>query len=236
MKRFIATFVCDVRLQWRNGFYAVGAVVCALVSAVLGPLDTADFGFALSTFTIGNLLTTTFFFVAAMVFFEKDEGTLLARSVSPLRLGEYLSSKVLSLAMLATVEVGVAAAIVYDGPIAWAPFLAGTLGTCVVFTLLGFIMVMRYDSITDFLIPGMGALIVLQIPLMGSLGFYESPFLLLFPISGPLMLLDGGAGESPSFAVWAFGAALFGVWIVLLVRLARSEFSAFVVHGAGAPR
>ena len=90
MKRLIASLACDVRLQWRNGFYAVGAAMGALVCLVLGPLDTSDFGFALSAFTVGNLLTTTFFFVAAMVLFEKEEGTLLARSVSPLRLGEYL--------------------------------------------------------------------------------------------------------------------------------------------------
>ena len=103
MSRILTAVRFDFLLQWRFGLVAAGFVVLVTVCGLLWPLDLTQVGFAIPTFVLGNLTVTGFFFVAAMVMFEKDDGTLEALVVTPLRVGEYLASKVATLTLLAVI-------------------------------------------------------------------------------------------------------------------------------------
>jgi fluoroquinolone transport system permease protein len=87
MKRLLATVRCDAQLQLRNGFYYATAFVVLIWSLVLLRLPDLDFGWLLPALVAGNLLLNTFYFVGGLVLLEKDEGTLEARTVTPLRTG-----------------------------------------------------------------------------------------------------------------------------------------------------
>lgn len=104
MSRFHAALRTDLRLQLRQGFYLAGAFVAAIWIAILSQLPADGVRVALPAFLFLNGLTTTFFFVAGLVLFEKREGVLAALVVTPLRDGEYLASKVATLSLLAAVE------------------------------------------------------------------------------------------------------------------------------------
>jgi fluoroquinolone transport system permease protein len=235
MSRLAAALRYDARLQWRYGLYLVGALIAAFFSLLLSPLDTAAYGFALPAFIVGNITTTTFFFVAVLVLFEKQEGSLTALCISPLRTHEYLLSKVLSLAFLAIAETGVMIAFVFDGSLSWPLLLFGMLALCAVFTLVGFITVVRFASITDFLLPAVLVVIAMELPLLGSLGVVPSNGWLLFPIGGPLELLAGAVAQS---SPWAFAAALASsaCWIAILAALCQRAFLTFVSRAEGSTR
>ncbi len=235
MSRLSAALSCDARLQWRYGLYLVGALIAAFFSLVLSPLDTAAYGFAVPAFIVGNVTTTTFFFVAALVLFEKQEGSLTALSISPLRTHEYLLSKVLSLAFLAIAETGVMIALVFDGSLSWPLLLFGMLALCAVFTLAGFIVVVRFASITDFLLPAVLVIIAMELPLLGSLDIFPSLAWLLFPIGGPLELLDAAVGRSsPTLSAAALASSL--CWIAILAALCQRTFLTFVSRAQGGTR
>ena len=86
MSRWLAAMAWDFRLQWRYGFFLVGAIVAATAVGVLLPFPVAaeTYSFWLPVFVLGNLTVTTFYFVAGLVMFEKGEGTLEALVVTPI--------------------------------------------------------------------------------------------------------------------------------------------------------
>ena len=51
-----------------------------------------------------NLVVNSFYFMAGLVLLEKREGTLEAQIVTPLKTGEYLLSKAISLGLLSVLE------------------------------------------------------------------------------------------------------------------------------------
>ena len=173
MTRLLSAMRLDVTVQVRNKLYVVGIGVGIVVAVAMALLFSPDQLYAgVPTLMILVAGGSTLMYVAGLIIFERDEGTLNAVIVSPLRTTEYLWSKVITLTALATLEsvvmVGGAMLIMSrDGvvPLPNIPILLGSIIVMgVIYTLLGVVLIVRYDKITDFLLP-MGAIaVVLQLP------------------------------------------------------------------------
>ncbi len=105
MTRLAQAIATDIRIQVRNGLYHVGVIISLIIAVALAQLTTPS--------TLGNVVPaailliiggTTMLYVAGMMIFEKDEGTIAATIVSPLTTSEYLAAKLASLVLLATLE------------------------------------------------------------------------------------------------------------------------------------
>ncbi len=205
MRRFFAAVRRDALLQYRGGFYAVGAAVAvfyvALLSRIPG-IGQANLPLLIPLALIINVMITTFYFVAALVLLERAEGTLSAVAVSPLRVGEYLGSKAVSLGFLAIAE-NVAVVVLFYG----VGFDAMTLATglvllCGFYTLAGFTAISRYDSINSFLIPSGVAITVLLLPPL-VFHFREDPtnLIWLHPVQPFLSLISAAFVPLPRLEV-----------------------------------
>src|SRR5688572_31457208 len=104
MKRLMATIICDIRLQMRNGFYYAAAFVAAFWALALSRVPPELLTLWMPVLILSNLLINTFYFMAGLVLLEKAEGTLMAQRVTPLRVWEYLVSKVVTLTLLTVCE------------------------------------------------------------------------------------------------------------------------------------
>ena len=104
MSRLAATLLCDVRLQYRNGFYWAVAFLVAALLIVITRIPELDWRPVLPPLVLGNLVTATFFFMAGLVLLEKKEGTLEAQIVTPLTATDYLTSKIATLTALSIAE------------------------------------------------------------------------------------------------------------------------------------
>jgi fluoroquinolone transport system permease protein len=200
MTRLLAAMKTDVRVQVRNRLYTIGICASALVAVGLSQLADGDL-LAAAVPAVMLLVGggSTLLYVAAMILFEKDEGTLRAVIVSPLRTSEYLTSKIVTLTILFTVEavvmIGGAMLITSrSGAVSWpsVPVLAlGIAAIAVLFTLIGIVLIVRYDKITDFLMPAAALAGTLQVPFLYFWGVVEHPILLVIPTSAPTMLIQG---------------------------------------------
>lgn len=236
MTRLLAALRLDVRLQVRYGLYAVTALVVAfwaialwLVAAAVRP----HAALIVPVFVVGNLLMTTFYFVAALVLFEKGEGSLSAIATTPLRDSEYLLSKVLSLVALALVESLVIVAWLSGTTVRWELLISSSALLAAIYTMLGFIAIVRYDSINEFLIPSMGYVFAFVAPLIGHFGFVDSVFFLPHPVEMALVLMRGAYAPEPG---WKLAVALFGLvaWFAATFVWARRRFDRFVIRTTGA--
>ncbi|QPC84785.1 hypothetical protein G4Y79_10540 [Phototrophicus methaneseepsis] len=241
MSRFLSAIRMDVTLQWRSKLYVIGIAAGVLVAIGLSQLGTNEQMYLLvPTLMLAVAGGSTLLYVAGMIIFEKDEGTLNAAIVSPLRTSEYIWSKVATLTFLATLE----AAIMVGGTmlilsrtdqvtipnllvLVPAVLIAGVL-----YTLLGIILIVRYDKITDFLLPMGSIAIILQLPMLYFLGMIENPLFLIIPSSAPTMLVRG-AYVPLTPAEWLYGVGYTALLLIVMIPWAFRAFNKHIIMKVG---
>lgn len=202
MSRLAATLRCDARLQLRNGFYYAGGFVAVAAVLLLRWLDPPGLARLLPALVLSNLLINTFYFMGGLVLLEKGEGTLEAQVVTPLRLWEYLGSKVITLCGLSLAENLAIVAATHGAGFAVLPLAAGVAGAAALFSLAGFVVVSRYDSINEYLFPSFLVTSLLPLPLLDSFGAWPSRLFDLHPAQGPLRLMASAFAPGPG-ALWS---------------------------------
>jgi fluoroquinolone transport system permease protein len=234
-KRFLSTLLWDIRLQYRNGFYFVSAFVAAVFIVLLRRLTGVDWAQLWPVILLENLVVNSFYFMAGLVLLENEEGTIEAQVVTPLRQGEYLASKVLSLTILSVFESLVSVVAVTGPRFNWLLLAGGILVLIAFYGLYGFLVVSRYDSITDFLLPSAVWVMWFSLPLLYFFDIWRSWVMFLHPLQAPLVLLQAAFEPVPAWQVlYGFGYGL--AWVVLTGYLARRAFHRFVVTKQGARR
>jgi len=231
----LSTIRLDVTVQARSKLYTLGVgIAVALGFAVRGLLGRDFPGLilpALLLFVVGG---TTYLFVAGMVIFEKAEHTLDAQLVTPLRIPEYLVSKLLTLTLFALLEGAIIVAIANGREgIRALPLLAGIVAMGSLFTLCGLVQVAGQSSVTKFLMPG--AFIwgsIVPLPLVDHFGIWPSPLWYLWPTQAHLLLMKAGFEPVANLKL-AYAAIYSVVSIAVAFRWARRAFDRFVVRRAG---
>ena len=232
MTRLTSAMKTDFRIQVRNRLYIIGPVVAVFMGLVISQLAGAnDLVRAVPVVVLLVIGGTGLLYVGGLVIFEKDEGTLNAVTVSPLRTSEYLLSKVLTLSVLALFEGvilnGVAVFIISRSqplaPVNVPLLLAGILVVNLVNTLVGVAIIARFDSLTDALVPLIAVGTFLQFPFLYFLELWPSPLLLAVPTGAPAMLMQGAFRPLEAWE-WAYG---IGYSLVALAALGYWAYHAF---------
>jgi fluoroquinolone transport system permease protein len=200
----------------RNGFYYAAALVAGFSALVLSRFPPDYLTVWMPVFVLSNILINTFYFMAGLVLLEKAEGTLMAQSVTPLRSWEYLVSKMITLTVLSTVESLVIVVFGYGAAFSPVPFIFGVIFAAVFFVFTGFLLVIRYDSVNEFLFPSFLFIWLFVPPFLSYFGLLESALIYLHPVQGPLLLMQAAFGKiddwqtvySISFSIPAMVAAL----------------------------
>lgn len=241
MSRLLSAMKMDVTVQVRTNLYTIGIVAGVIIAAALAQLARPEQLVAvIPTLMLLVVGGSTLLYVAGMILFEKDEGTLNAVIVSPMRTSEYLGSKIVTLTALATLE-----AIIMTGGamllMQWSstvtlpniPLLfVGIIAIGVIYTLIGIVLIVRYDKITDFLIPMSGVAVVLQLPFLYFLGWVAHPILLVIPTSAPTMLMRGAYRQLTAWE-WLYAIGYTGALIIGLAIWAYRAFQTHIIMKVG---
>jgi fluoroquinolone transport system permease protein len=100
-----------------------------------------------------NLQITTFFFMAALMLLERDEGTLIAIAVSPFSPGDYLATRTITLTALGAMETAAVVWIAFGTGGSWPFIISATAALGVIYTGLGAAVGSRYASVNALLLP-----------------------------------------------------------------------------------
>lgn len=235
MRRLIFTIQKDFVLQVRYKLVAVSVVIVAVFGGILSILPMGILpaqGILVPFFLLTNLMITTFYFMCGLVLLEKGEGLLSAIVVTPLRGGEYLAAKAISLTLLGTAESLALVIFIFGMDANWLLLLLGVVLSGGLFALLGFIAIVKYDSINEFLLPSVLMVTFLMVPLAPHLGLLDSWLLYLHPLEPGMALMRAAYLETSAAQVML---ALIGmvIWIAASFIIARRRFDYFVVRAAG---
>jgi hypothetical protein len=230
----VDTAMLDLRLQARHKLFAVGIVVAVSAGiAARALLAVAAVSVLLPGIWLGAVGSTTFMFVAGMVLLEKGERTLDALIVTPLDVGTYLASKVLTLTGFALVESLIVLVLGHGiRGVSFGPLVLGITFLGAMYTLAGIAQVVTHSSVTDFLVPGaFVSLTLLQLPFLDAFGVWSHPLLYLVPTQATVVLMKG-AFTDLSLWQWGYGVGYSSVSIGAAAWLAHRRFERHIVTGS----
>jgi fluoroquinolone transport system permease protein len=232
MKLLWSTLRWDWQLQRRQGLFAAALFVLLIWIVLFGLVNNVIAHYLLPIMLYIDLSVFGFFFMAGLLYLEKGEGVLAGLAVTPLRAWHYLVAKLISLTSIGVVVSLILTAVVHREAVNWFVLTGVLILNSVFFTLLSFVLAVRYSAINEFMIPAVWLLGVAQIPFFDSLGIWHRWPLYLLPFQAALLLVRG-AFESLAMWQWLYAlvymVCCIGIGFVWSLRV----FEQFIVRGVG---
>jgi fluoroquinolone transport system permease protein len=189
LKRLISTVGWDLKLQVKYQILTVAAVVTILYTLIFKLIVREGFDEILVLLIFTDPAMLGFIFIGALVLFEKGSNTIDALVVTPLRIAEYLFSKVISLGIIATVAAIVMAVAGHGPAMNYFCFVYSIFLTSAIVSLLGFAGASRIRSFNQYVIIIPQFLAPLALPLLNFFDITDSLLLYILPTQATLNLL-----------------------------------------------
>lgn len=232
MSRLLRVMRWDILFQARYGLYLATAVSTGVLLAVVKQAPASVLDLTLPFVVFSDLALVGFYFIAALVLFEKAEGTLTALVVSPLRFSEYLASKLATLTALAVLVSLLVTLVCYGPGFNWPLLIVAVALLSCLGLLVGLIAVAPHDTVSAFVLPAQVYSLIMAVPLLPFFGFFEHPVFYLWPTHGALLLLRAAFVPGQAWQV-GYGVVYQLLWLGLLAWIARRRFDRYIVGRQG---
>jgi len=196
--RLAAAIKYDLRLQFRHGFYYAYLIVSIVYIAVIRsfPVSVRQQVLVATLLTDPSILG--FFFLGGIVLFEKGQKTLEGLFITPIRMVEYILSKIISLTILALLSGFLITVATFGISFNFVWLFLGISLTSVLFVLLGFTLVSITKSVNAYLVISPVYMIVTMIPFLDYFQVVKSPLFYLIPTRASLTLMAGAFAPLPT--------------------------------------
>lgn len=141
----------DMRFQMKYGFYALYVFITIVYIGIISILPAVWRTEAVVLTLFSDPAALGIFFIGAIILFEKSERVINYLCVSPVKVNEYVLSKLASLSVISTVvglTISVACAPVTNPVLLSLGLVLGS----VFFTLLGIIVASKISTLNQFLV------------------------------------------------------------------------------------
>lgn len=234
MTRLASALRLELTLQIRQRFLHAAVFSGLIWLAVLLPMSS-DLRPVVEPYILqGDIAIIGWFFIAGVVFFEKQERTLSAVVSTPLRFWEYLTAKLTLLVGISLLVAVTVTTVTHGLDYRPLPLLAGVVLGTLLMLLVAFISCLPFPSISDWFLAGTFPLAVLSLPMLHYAGVWTTPLLYAVPTLGPLTLL-GVAFDQVTLQPWqaVYAVAYPAVCIAGLSWAAKAAFGRYIIARSG---
>ena len=208
--RLFKRILWDMKFQFKYGFYFLYTILTGIYLVILFALPENWRSHAATLLIFSDPAAMGVFFMGAIVLLEKNQRVPCAFAVSPIRVMEYIVSKVVSICVISTF---VAAALAIAAKALNLPLiLLGTGVAVIIFTLLGIIAATRITSLNQFILWTVPVEAVGFLPAILHLFGISPPWLKHYPAN---ICIDMVSGKGPAPA----GAVITALLIAILVYI-----------------
>lgn len=203
--RTLRLFGCDLRYQFKYGFFFLYALMTVIYVAIISllPMEWRQLGAALVILT--DPATLGFMFIGGILLLEKGEGLHGYLAILPVRISEYVAAKSLSLATISTLAGLLIARLSLPGAVDLPLLAVSLLVGSAVFTLAGLAVGALARSVNHYLVISLPVELMLMAPPLLIAFRITSPLLEVFPGTMLLRALAAAVGLEvpypPAFAV-----------------------------------
>ncbi|MBN2281766.1 MAG: ABC transporter permease [Candidatus Marinimicrobia bacterium] len=230
--RLFSSIINDIKIQFRSGFYYAYLFVCAIyVTAVFQLPDSfRSYGVFYVIFTDPTVLG--FYFIGGLILLERRQKTVTSLFVTPLRLNEYLASKVVSLGLLGLISSLLIAIILLGGNFNIPVFSLTVILASAIFTLTGVTLGVQAQNINSYLFISPLYLLPIVLPVLGFLGIVSKNLFFFIPTHSILNLLNYSILDIKRSSLW-IDFSLLIVWTGIAFCWAKSWFTKFIINQTG---
>lgn len=181
----------DIKFQRKAGFYILYALITIIYIVVIGAITDEELKRKVAvSLILSDPAAMGLFFMGAIVLLEKNQHIPIALAVSPLKDGEYVLAKVVSISVISTI-VAVILALV-SGITNILMVILGTILMCIIFSLLGLIIACKIKSLNQFIIATCPVEVVGFVPaLLYYFGVLDNTLWRYYPSVGGINIIDG---------------------------------------------
>lgn len=221
MHQLIHLIKHDFKLLSRNKI--VGISVFVSIAYVLSFKGLTTFGnmdklLVLVIFNDPALLG--FLFIGVMLLFEKNENTFQALLVTPVDKRFYILSKSISLTLIATfccIFMGIATK---NFDFNLTLFILASLTTSMLFSFIGFWVVIPEKNFNRYLLKALGWLLLLSIPFLGYFEVTEYYWYVLFPTQPAIDLFSASLNDTLSLPRFIYDIVAMTAWLIFAFFMA----------------
>ncbi|MBI9103601.1 MAG: hypothetical protein JEY99_14400 [Spirochaetales bacterium] len=210
--------VQDFRFQFRSRIHPIYLAVSAFYIIILKLLPAGWMKILFPAVILTDPALMGFLFIGAILFFERDQGLFPLLSITPVTIMEYLFSKVISLTAIATGTSLIIGMAVMGLNLNYPLLIIGTALTAALFTLLGIWIALKFKNVGSFLVLSGGIDIPIILPILSTIGVWDSPLLFLLPTRGTLVFLEGAAGTPQTPLKFLAGSLILLIWIFIAYK------------------
>ncbi len=219
--RFIQLTKGDIRFQYKYGFYFLYLIFSLLYISVayVLPRDWRQTAVLAMVFTDPAALGL--FFMGAIILYEKSERVLDALAVSPVKVSEYVASKLFSIGLISSLA---ALLIAVSSCLSFQPFYfisAVFMGSCL-FSSFGLMLAAKSSTLNEFILSTIPFQIAINLPALAYLFGWQPVWLLIHPGASMIELMVAGRYRWPAFAVLLVSS---GLACYLAYKVIRKMFS-----------
>ena len=187
--RFPKLLLWDMKFQARYGFYLLYGILTTFYVVLIFSMPQSWKENAAAILIYSDPAAMGLFSMGAMILLEKSQRLNSFFAVSPIRVLEYVCSKVLSLSMIALLVAVVLATVANLRPL--FPVLTGTFLSGIVFTLSGIIVATKITSLNQFILATVPIEIIAFVPAVLHLFDITPDFLEFYPGNACMDLIAG---------------------------------------------
>jgi len=215
----------------KNNLIAISVVmtvIYALIFLVIKDLGNMDK--VLTLLIYNDPAVIGLFFVGLSIIMEKNQQVLSALFVTPMNHHIYLVSRILTLSILGwACALGMGISILgtsfYIGH-----FSVGVFGTCVLFSIMGVLVVSYTTEFLLFLLKSIPILIGLSLPLLNYFNLTDIGLFYYMPLQGCLSLIVNSYAESPIVSELIYGYISVVFWVPLFYFFTYRIFKARMIN------
>ncbi|MHC1747321.1 MAG: ABC transporter permease [Cellulosilyticaceae bacterium] len=198
----------DIRFQIKYGFYFLYTFITVIYIVVLAFIPPVAKSKVSAVIIFTDPATLGLFFMGAIILLEKSQRVLSSLAVSPIKLWEYIFSKVISLAFISTLVGAVIGVVSGTQNVLW--ITVGTFLGSILFSLIGIIVATKVSSLNQFLIAIVPVMLFLMLPPLAELFGYSHPAFDFHAGNIILRFINGRIESLPLMLLVLF------IWIVAL--------------------
>lgn len=218
MMRTLNLMLGDIRFQIKYGFYLLYAFFTLLYVAILCLLPSGWKQDAAPLIIFSDPALLGMIFTGVIVLFEKSERVINSIAVSPVKAGEYMVSKAVTLGLI-SLATGVTLGVTSGGIEFPFRFVSGLfLGSCI-FTWTGLLVTTKIDTLNRYVIYIIPLSAVVTVPVIIYRFFNAHPLWLIHPGVATFELLN-------NYADYDFIAAIsIAAWLPTIYVITKRQFS-----------
>lgn len=197
--RLINAVKADLRFQWKHGFFLIYIILTLLYLLVVNFLPEEILPVIVPVLIFSDPAILGLFFVGGILMLEQVQGVLLTLSVSPLRVWEFILSKIVSLTIVSVLSGVVLAAFTVGNSVNYLFLVVSIVLSSGFFTLFGVIIGSGCTNVNQYFVRMIPYMILMVIPCVSMFFPNVSKWLIWIPGVAGLKLMMNAFGSIYNF-------------------------------------